>query len=69
MNFARPEYLVTTDWLAAHLDSPHVRVLDVTAKLNGRLENRAEAECYRERHIPGSLFFDSAAGKGVLSNQ
>jgi thiosulfate/3-mercaptopyruvate sulfurtransferase len=69
MDFARPEYLVTTDWLAAHLDSPHVRVLDVTAKLNGRLENRAEAECYREGHIPGSLFFDSASGKGVLSNQ
>ena len=69
MDFARPEYLVTTDWLAAHLDSPHVHVLDVTAKLNGRLENRAEEECYGQGHIPGSLFFDSAAGKGVLSNQ
>ena len=69
MNFVRPEFLVSTDWLAAHIDSPDVRVLDVTAKLNGRFENRAKSECFEQQHIPGSLFFDSAAGKGVLSNQ
>ena len=69
MDFVRSEYLVTTDWLAAHLDAPDVQVLDVTAKLTGRLENRAEQECYGVSHIPGSHFFDVAAGKGVLSNQ
>ena len=67
MEFARPEYLVSAAWLAEHLDDPDVRVLDVTAKLTGTLENRAEEECYRDSHIPGSLFFDVAAGKGVLS--
>ncbi len=69
MDFARPEYLVTTEWLAEHLDSPDVRVLDVTAKLTDRFENLAEEECYRPGHIPGSLFFDVASGNGVLSNQ
>lgn len=69
MNFTKPEYLVTTEWLAGHLDDPNVRVLDVTAKLTGKLENRAQAECYQPSHIPGSLFFDVSSGKGVLSNQ
>ncbi len=69
MEFANPQYLVSTEWLADHFDDPHVRVLDVTARLTGRLENRAEEECYAPSHIPGSLFFDVASGKGVLSDQ
>ena len=69
MDFTNPDYLVTTEWLADHLDQPDVRVLDVTAKLTSKLENRAEAECYQDSHIPGSLFFDVPAGKGVLSSQ
>ena len=68
MQFAHPEYLVSTDWLAENLLNPKVRVLDVTAKLTGRLENRAEEECYRDAHIPGSLFFDVPSGNGVLSD-
>jgi len=66
MEFAHPEYLVTTGWLGDHLDD--VRVLDVTAKLTSRLENHAEADCFRDAHIPGSVFFDVASGKGVLSD-
>ncbi len=66
MEFTHPEYLVSTDWLAEHLED--VRVLDVTAKLTSRLENRAEADCYRDAHVPGSVFFDVASGKGVLSD-
>lgn len=66
MEFAHPEYLVSTDWLAENLDD--VRVLDVTAKLTSKLDNTAEAECFAPSHIPGSLFFDVPAGKGVLSN-
>lgn len=66
MQFTHPDYLVSTDWLAEHLDD--VRVLDVTAKLSGKLENQAEADCYRNAHIPGSVFFDVASGKGVLSD-
>lgn len=68
MEFTRPDYLVSTGWLADRLEDPGIRVLDVTAKLTSRLENRAEEECYRHGHIPGSLFFDVPSGRGVLSN-
>lgn len=67
MAFTHPEHLVSTDWLAAHLDDPTVRVLDVTAKLTSKLENRAREECYDLGHIPGSIFFDVSSGRGVLS--
>ncbi len=66
MEFVNPNYLVTTEWLAEHLDD--VVVLDVTAKLTSSLENRAKVECYDAGHLPGSLFFDAASGKGVLSD-
>ena len=62
-------YVVTTDWLADHLDDPKVRVLDVTGMLTSKLINRAKSEVFDASHIPGSLFFDVAAGKGVLSDQ
>jgi len=69
MSFEHPEYLVSTSWLADHLDDPDVRILEVTAKLTSRLENRAGDECFAPSHIPGSLSFDVPSGKGVLSNQ
>ncbi len=48
--------LVTTAWLEAHLDAPDVRVADCTWCLpqSGRDPRRE----YRERHIPGAVFFD-----------
>ncbi|MEM9653348.1 MAG: rhodanese-like domain-containing protein [Actinomycetota bacterium] len=69
MEFYHPEYLVSPEELADELQNPNTRVLDVTAKLTSSLENRAEEECYRDSHIPGSLFFDVPSGKGVLSDQ
>ncbi len=63
------EFVVSTDWLAEHLYDPNVRVLDVTGMLTSKLINRAKTEIFDAAHIPGSLFFDVAAGKGVLSNQ
>ncbi len=68
MTPTHPEYLVDTGWLAAHLDDPTVRILDVTAKLTSKLQNRAEAECYEPAHVPGSMFFDVPSGHGVLSD-
>ncbi|MDA0219383.1 MAG: 3-mercaptopyruvate sulfurtransferase [Proteobacteria bacterium] len=48
--------LVTTEWLAEHLDAPDVRIVDGSWYLpaDGR-DPRAE---YAERHIPGAVFFD-----------
>ncbi|GIX15862.1 MAG: sulfurtransferase [Rhodothalassiaceae bacterium] len=53
---AREPALVTTDWLAAHLDAPDIRIMDASWHLptSGR---DALAE-YRAAHIPGALFFD-----------
>jgi thiosulfate/3-mercaptopyruvate sulfurtransferase len=51
-----PTPLVSTDWLAAHLDDSSVRVLDVTMYLaNAGKDAKAE---YVARHISGAVFAD-----------
>jgi thiosulfate/3-mercaptopyruvate sulfurtransferase len=51
-----PQLLVSTDWLAAHLNAPDVRILDGSWYMpaEGR-DPRAE---YDAAHIPGARFFD-----------
>ena len=56
MPYAHPEALVGTEWLAAHLDDPHVRVIDCSFKLPG-ITPTARAD-YDAGHIPGAVFFD-----------
>lgn len=48
--------LVTTEWLAAHLNAPDVRIVDASLYLPDAKRN-PKAE-YREAHIPGAVFFD-----------
>jgi thiosulfate/3-mercaptopyruvate sulfurtransferase len=48
--------LVSTDWLAAHLDDPKVKVIDATFKLPGVLP--LPVDDYFAAHIPGAAFFD-----------
>jgi len=48
--------LVTTDWLAAHLDDPRVRVVDASYKMPG--VTPLPADDYLAAHIPGAVFFD-----------
>ena len=48
--------LVTTDWLAAHLNDANVRVVDATFKLPGVLP--LPKDDYLAAHIPGAVFFD-----------
>ena len=56
MPYAHPEALVGTEWLAAHLADPHVRVLDSSYKQPG-VTPTARAD-YDAGHIPGAVFFD-----------
>jgi thiosulfate/3-mercaptopyruvate sulfurtransferase len=56
MAYAHPESLVSTDWLAAHLRDPAVRVIDGSFKLPGVAPTARED--YLQRHIPGAPFFD-----------
>jgi thiosulfate/3-mercaptopyruvate sulfurtransferase len=48
--------IVSTSWLADHLDDPDVRIADATYHLPGT--NRDAAAEFAEAHIPGAVFFD-----------
>ncbi|NSX54578.1 3-mercaptopyruvate sulfurtransferase [Parasulfitobacter algicola] len=51
-----PKTLVSTDWLADHLNDPDLRLLDASWYLPD-MNRDAKAE-YRDQHIPGARFFD-----------
>ncbi|NIZ13648.1 3-mercaptopyruvate sulfurtransferase [Phaeobacter sp. HF9A] len=51
-----PKTLVSTDWLAAHLKDPDLRILDASWYLP-QMDRDAKAE-YDAAHIPGARFFD-----------
>ncbi len=58
-----PEFLVTTDWLADHLDDPTVRVLDPSTLLPprpdfSRYDVVPSREEFEKGHIPGAVFVD-----------
>jgi thiosulfate/3-mercaptopyruvate sulfurtransferase len=67
MSYAHPEALVSTEWLAAHLDDPRIRVVDSSFKLPGITPTARED--YEHGHIPGAVFFDiddiAAPGTGL----
>ena len=48
--------LVTTSWLAEHLDAPDVRIVDASWFMPGS-DRDPKAE-YAAAHIPGAVFFD-----------
>mgnify|MGYP003620408065 CR=1 FL=1 len=56
MPYSNPEALVSTEWLAAHLDAPDVRVVDASWYLPA-MKRDPKAE-YAAGHIPGAVFFD-----------
>jgi thiosulfate/3-mercaptopyruvate sulfurtransferase len=41
--------IVTTEWLAAHLDDPSVRIVEISSM--------PERDIYRQGHIPGAVWF------------
>ncbi len=51
-----PNTLVSTEWLAQHINAPDVRVVDCSWYLPDAGRN-AKAE-YQAGHIPGAVFFD-----------
>ncbi len=51
-----PSCLVSTEWLAKHLDAPDVKVVDGSWHLpDAGRDPKAE---FRDAHIPGAVFFD-----------
>ena len=56
MTSSTDDPLVSTDWLAAHLDDPKVKIIDASFKLPGVLP--LPVDDYLAAHIPGAVFFD-----------
>ncbi|MGD0765417.1 MAG: sulfurtransferase [Dehalococcoidia bacterium] len=63
--YRHPEALATTEWLAAHLDDPSVRIVDmrhyVRAVSGGSFRAVSGREAYQQGHIPGAVFVDFAS--------
>ncbi|MEM8821972.1 MAG: 3-mercaptopyruvate sulfurtransferase [Pseudomonadota bacterium] len=62
-----PSTLVSTDWLAARLTAPDLRIIDASWYLPDM--NRDPLEEYGERHIPGARFLhldDVSDGRSAL---
>ncbi len=65
MSYENPEALVTTDWLADHLDAPDVCIVDASWHMpNANRNARAE---FDETRIPGAVYFD--IGDTVLDKE
>jgi thiosulfate/3-mercaptopyruvate sulfurtransferase len=56
MTSSNDDPLVSTEWLAAHLDDPKIKIIDASYKLPGVLP--LPSEDYVRAHIPGAVFFD-----------
>ena len=48
MSYAHPEYLVETEWVAAHSSDPKVRII----------ESDEDALLYATGHVPGAVQID-----------
>ncbi|MGE3910284.1 MAG: sulfurtransferase [Chloroflexota bacterium] len=65
MTLAKPEFLVETDWLQAHLSDPDLRILDCTidraTNPDGTVRMVSGRGLYARAHIPTSGFADFVA--------
>jgi thiosulfate/3-mercaptopyruvate sulfurtransferase len=53
--YARPQMLVETDWLAAHLSDPDIRIVDM------RFGRQGQTTPYGQGHVPNAVELENAA--------
>ena len=66
MDLVKQNYLVECDWLAAHLDSPELRIVECTSQLPNYFEPSAadgleltsSRPLFDEAHIPNATYVD-----------
>jgi thiosulfate/3-mercaptopyruvate sulfurtransferase len=56
VEYRNSDALVSTEWLANHLQAPDVRVVDASFAMPGQTTDGRRH--YEEEHIPGAVFFD-----------
>ncbi len=56
MQYAKPDALVSTEWLALHLNDRDLHIVDGTYILPPTTRNARKE--FEERHIPGAVYFD-----------
>ncbi|NVK18183.1 MAG: 3-mercaptopyruvate sulfurtransferase [Methylocystaceae bacterium] len=56
MSFKNSQGLVSTDWLAEHMNAPDVHIVDATYFLP--VEGKGAYDAFKQAHIPGAQFFD-----------
>lgn len=56
MSFKNPQGLVSTEWLAQHMNAPDVHIIDATYFMPAEGKNARDA--FEEARIPGAQFFD-----------
>jgi len=56
VEYANPDAVVGTDWLADHLSAPDVRLVDASFHLPG--QHRDARREYEAEHIPGAVYFN-----------
>jgi thiosulfate/3-mercaptopyruvate sulfurtransferase len=61
----RDAWLADTEWLAAHLDDPTIRVVDMRGVVRSTTDGRVQhatylglPDAYNQAHIPGAVFLD-----------
>lgn len=60
--------LVSTAWLAAHRDTPQLRVFDCTGITGTDYINRGYEQHYAQHHIAGAAYLDMADPRGPMTD-
>lgn len=68
MPLATQNILVSTAWLAEHLNDPNLCIFDCTGCTGPNYQNLGREKHYNLHHIPGAAYLDVGSPKGELTD-